>query len=260
MDSLAESVAGRSFEVARRGYDRGEVDAFLSDLSGKVASIEDQLKDALIHMRSVELRQRGSREASDSVESAYVAAAEAKQKLLTNAEEKVSSMLRDAEIEAAQLLAEPRAGAEQARKDAEGLLLQAQARLETAEKEAKSVMEAAESRRADIDHEVEAEMNSARAEAESIRDEASRDAEKAIEEASGRAEAVIQEATDQASEVYETERRRAIDRLAKTRDEYEELARSLRALKDATGDMLTNALRDHEAIRVVLDESSLEVS
>ncbi|MEN8233864.1 MAG: DivIVA domain-containing protein [Actinomycetota bacterium] len=260
MDSLAESVQGRSFEVARRGYDRKQVDEFLSDIAPKVAALEGELREALIHLRAVELRQRGNREAEDSVESAYVAAAEAKHKLLTDAEGKAASILRDAEIEAAQLLAEPRAGADKARKDAEGLLLQAQARLETVEKEAASIVEAAEARRSEVDSEVEAEMSSARDEAGAIRDEATRDAERAIEEASGSAEVIIQEATEQASDVYETERRRAIDRLAQSRDEYEELARRLRDLKDATGDMLTNALRDHEAIRVVLGESSIEVS
>ncbi|MEN8113585.1 MAG: DivIVA domain-containing protein [Actinomycetota bacterium] len=260
MDSLAESLQGRSFEVARRGYDRKQVDGFLSDLATQVGALEEELREALIHMRALELRQRGNREAEVSVESAYVAAAEAKHKLLTDAEEKAASMLREAEMEAAQLLAEPRTASEKARKDAEGLLLQAQARLESAEKEATSVLAAAEARRSDVDGEVEVELSSARDDAAAMRDEAARDAERAIEEASGRAEAIIQEATEQASEVYETERRRAIDRLAQSRDEYEEIARRLRALKDATGDMLTNALRDHEAIRVVLDESSVEVS
>ena len=259
VDSFAESIAGRSFELSRRGYERRHVDAYLSEVSAKVADLEEQLKDALIHLRAVELRQRGSREASESVESAYVAAADAKQKLLADAEAKASDILRKAEMEAAQLLAEPRAASEHSRREAEGLLRQAQARLDAAESEAKEIMAAAEDDRVRRGEDLDREIAAAREESARLREDAIRSADAAVETANRRATEIIQEATEQASEVYETERRRAIERLAQTRDEYEELARSLRALKDATGDMLTNALRDHEAIRVVLDQSSIDV-
>jgi F0F1-type ATP synthase membrane subunit b/b' len=200
----------------------------------------------------------GKIEVEDSVESAYVAAAEAKHKLLTDAEERASLMLRDAEIETARLLAEPKAAADRARKDAEGLLLQAQARLDAADEEAQTIRAEAESIRADSTRLVEAEVVAAREDAERIRADAASESERLLATAQTEAEAALAEATAQASEVYETERRRSIERLAKSRDEYEDLARRLRSLKEATGDMLTNALRDHEAIRVVLDESSVE--
>ncbi|MEA3501415.1 MAG: DivIVA domain-containing protein [Actinomycetota bacterium] len=259
MDSLRESVERQSFDVGRRGYDRKQVDAFLEEFSASVASLEENLREALIQKRELERRRVGKTEVEDSVESAYVAAAEAKHKLLADAEERASLLLRDAEIEKARVLAEPLATADRARKDAEGLLLQAQARLDSAAEEAQVIRAEAESIRADATRLVEAEVAAAREDAERIRMEAASESDRVVATAQTEAEATLAEASAQASEVYETERRRSIDRLAKSRDEYEDLARRLRSLKEATGDMLTNALRDHEPIRVVLDESSLEV-
>lgn len=259
MDSLKESVERRSFDVERRGYDRDQVDRFLKELVVSISTLEENLRDALIQKRELERRRVGKAEVEDSVESAYVAAAEAKHKLLTDAEERAALMLRDAEIESAQLLAAPQATADRARKDAEGLLLQAQARLDSAAEEAEAIRAEAESIRADSARLVEAEVATAREDGDRIRTEATTESERVLASAESNAEATLAEATEQASQVYETERRRSIERLAKSRDEYEELARSLRSLKEATGDMLTNALRDHEAIRVVLDESTVEV-
>lgn len=260
MDSLKESVERQSFTVERRGYDRDQVDQFLKQITASISSLEENLRDALIQKRELERRRVGKIEVEDSVESAYVAAAEAKHKLLTDAEERASLMLRDAEIERAKLLEEPKAAADRARKDAEGLLLQAQARLDAAGAEADAIRAEADAIRADATRLVEAEVEAVREDAERARVEAASESDRVLTAARAEAEATLAKATTEASEVYETERRRSIDRLAKSRDEYEDLARRLRSLKEATGDMLTNALRDHEAIRVVLDESSVEVN
>jgi DivIVA domain-containing protein len=259
VDSLKESVERQSFDVGRRGYERDQVDRFLKEMADSISTLEGDLRDALIQKRELERRRVGKAEVEDSVESAYVAAADAKHKLLAEAEERASVMLRDAEIETAKLLAEPQATAEKARNDAEGLLLQAQARLDTAGEEADAVRSEAESIRSDAARLVEAEVATAREEGDRMRTDATTESERVLATAQTEAEAILAEATEQASEVYETERRRSIERLAKSRDEYEDLARRLRSLKEATGDMLTNALRDHEAIRVVLDESSVEI-
>lgn len=259
MDSLAESIDRRSFDVGRRGYNRAQVDGFLAEIAASIAILEENLRDTLIHKRELERRRVGNREAEDSVETAYVAAAEAKQKLLSDAEERAALVLRDAEIESARLLAEPRAAAEQARLDAEGLLLQAQARLDAASSEAESIAAEADMARVEASRLGEIDIATATEESERLRAEALAESTRLIDSAHEEADAVLAEATARASEVYEAERRRAIERFAQSRDEYEELARRLRSLKEATGDMLTNALRDHEAIRVVFDESSVEV-
>jgi DivIVA domain-containing protein len=259
MDSLAESVAGRSFDQVRRGYNRAQVDAFVTELAASIAVLEENLRETLIYNRELERRRVGNREAEDSVESAYVAAAEAKQKLLSEAEDRAALILRDAEIESARLLSEPRSAAEQARKDAEGLLMQAQARLDAATEEAAGIRQEAEALRTEAAGLGEIELATARSEADRERAESRAEAERLVSAARSEAESILAEATRRASEEYETERRRAIERFAQSRDEYEDLARRLRALKEATGDMLTNALRDYEAIRVVLDESSVEV-
>lgn len=259
MDSLTESVERQSFDLGRRGYDRDQVDRFMRGLVEAIAALEEGLRDALIQKQELERRRVGKNEVEDSVESAYVAAAEAKHKLLNDAEARASLMLRDAEIESAKLLAEPTATADKARKDAEGLLLQAQARLDAAAEESAAIRAEAEVVRSDATRLVEAEVAAAREDADRGRVAAAAESDQVLAAAKSEADAVLAAATDRASEVYETERQRSIERLAKSRDEYEELARSLRSLKEATGDMLTNALRDHEAIRVVLDESSVEV-
>ena len=259
MDSLKESVERQSFDVGRRGYERDQVDRFLKELASSISTLEEELRDALIQKRELERRRVGKTEVEDSVESAYVAAAEAKHKLLSDAEERASLMLRDAEIEKASLLAEPQAKADRARRDAEGLLLQAQARLDAADGEAQAIRSEAEAIRADSARLVEVEVSTAREEGDRIRVDATSESERVLATARSEAEAVLSEAAEKASKVYEAERQRSIERLAKSRDEYEDLARRLRSLKEATGDMLTNALRDHEAIRVVLDESSVEV-
>jgi DivIVA domain-containing protein len=259
VDSLKESVQRQSFDVGRRGYERDQVDRFLKELASSISTLEEELRDALIQKRELERRRVGKTEVEDSVESAYVAAAEAKHKLLSDAEERASLMLRDAEIEKASLLAEPQAKADRARRDAEGLLLQAQARLDAADAEAQATRAEAETIRADSARLVEVEVSTAREEGDRIRVEATSESERVLATARSEADAVLSEAAEKASKVYEAERQRSIERLAKSRDEYEDLARRLRSLKEATGDMLTNALRDHEAIRVVLDESSVEV-
>lgn len=84
--------------------------------------------------------------------------------------------------------------------------------------------------------------------------EASAEAQRILAAAQAEAEQIIAEARRSAAEVYEAERTRSVHRLAEVRDEYERLSSRLRALKEATDDMVTNALRDHEAIRRVFND------
>lgn len=75
------------------------------------------------------------------------------------------------------------------------------------------------------------------------------EAHRIIAVAQAEANKIIGDAEQRASEVYEAERNRSVRRLTEVRDEYELLSSRLRALKEATEDMMTNALRDHDAIR-----------
>jgi DivIVA domain-containing protein len=259
MDSLVASLRQRSFSVARRGYDRSQVDEFLDELATSIATLEDSARDALIQNREIERRRLGNREVEESVESTYVAAAEAKQKLLSEAENRAAMILRDAEIEAARLLSNPRAAADRLRRDAEGILRQAQARLEAAAQEANAIEAEAKRVLGETEREADAALAAAAEEAERIRSEATGASREEIAAAHEEAATVLADARNRAAEVYEEERRRSIERFAESRDEYEEVARHLRALKEATGDMLTNALRDYGAIRLVLEDSSVEI-
>jgi uncharacterized protein YukE len=85
-------------------------------------------------------------------------------------------------------------------------------------------------------------------------EEAALEARRIIASAHEEAERIVAEARRSAAEVYEAERNRSVQRLTEVRDEYEMLSSRLRALKEATADMMTTALRDHRAIRRVFDE------
>lgn len=85
-------------------------------------------------------------------------------------------------------------------------------------------------------------------------DEATAEARQIIAAANAEADRIIINARERATETYELELRRSVQRLAKTRDEYELLSRRLRALKEATVDLLTTAVRDHKAMRRVFDD------
>jgi len=259
MESLGASVRQRSFDVARRGYDRSQVDQFLEELATSIGALEDLARDAMIQNREIERRRLGSRSVQESVESTYVAAAEAKQKLLSEAENRAAMMLRDAEIEAARLLSGPQEAADRARRDAEGILRQAQARLESASEEAETIQSEAHRTLEEANRDAETALAEATEDAERVRSEAAAASQQEMAAAHEEAAAVLADARNRAAEVYEEERRRSIERFAESRDEYEEVARHLRALKEATGDMLTTALRDYGAIRLVLEDSSVEI-
>lgn len=80
------------------------------------------------------------------------------------------------------------------------------------------------------------------------------EAKRVVAAAHAEAEKIIDEARRNAAGVYEAERSRSVQRLTEVRDEYEQMSSRLRALKEATADMMTDALRDHQAIRQALDE------
>ena len=85
-------------------------------------------------------------------------------------------------------------------------------------------------------------------------EEATLEARRLLATAQAEADEIVAEARRRATEVYETERNRSVKRLAEVRDEYELLSSRLRALKEAVEGVMTNALRDHRAIRQVLDD------
>ncbi len=80
------------------------------------------------------------------------------------------------------------------------------------------------------------------------------EARRIIAIAQAEADKIIGDAEQRASQVYEAERNRSVRRLTEVRDEFELLSSRLRALKEATDDMMTNALRDHDAIRRLFDQ------
>lgn len=81
--------------------------------------------------------------------------------------------------------------------------------------------------------------------------EAATEAHQIIAAATAEASQIVNDARQRAAETYDLELSRSIERLAETRDKYEVLSSRLRALSEATDEMLTGAVRDHKAIRRV---------
>ncbi len=234
MDDLAQRIATKTFDLSRRGYDTAEVDAFLAELDEAVAAMAESLRQERLHAADLQRRLAFHGEASDDVESAYLAAAAAKQKMLDEAEARATEIIRAAEAEAERLLAAPRHELDQARKDAEKLLLEANARLESATADAEAARhEAAETRRA-------AETERADIVAAAERDAAT----------------IIDEARREALDVVNRSRADIDELLAAAKAEHDELVAHLDALKAAVADMLLRGAASSEALRLVVADDS----
>ena len=232
MDDLAQRIATKTFELSRRGYDTAEVDAFLAELDEAVAAMAESLRQERLHAADLQRRLAFHGEASDDVESAYLAAAEAKQKMLDEAEARAAELVRAAETEAERLLAAPRRELERAREDAEKLLLEANARLEAAT----------------------AEADAARSDAAEIRRAAETEKADIIAEAERDAAAILDEARREALDVVNRSRADIDELLAAAKAEHDGLVAHLNALKAAVADMLLRGAASSEALRLVITD------
>jgi DivIVA domain-containing protein len=245
MDTLATAIRGKRFEPSKRGYSKRAVDAFLEEMAEAVARLEEAYRQETVRSQALRRRVEISGDAVDSVEAAYIAAAEAKQKLLDEATSRANQILHDAEVEAERIVAEPRLEAQRTRKEAEDILLQAKARLEAAEREARKLANSTAGR-----------VDEARAEADRIRARAARDAEAMIADATRERDEILTGARTDALVLVEQSQRESAELVAATKDERDEIVRALTSLKVAVADMLAKGARGSEAIRVVLDEES----
>jgi DivIVA domain-containing protein len=106
-----EDIEGREFFVGLRGYDKDEVNAFLTEVAAELRSLQDELDE----VRAGGGSGRGPAEARDDFEDlgANVAA------ILRTAKESASAMVTDAEGQAAQIRADAEAYAEARRQAAD---------------------------------------------------------------------------------------------------------------------------------------------
>lgn len=148
MNPLSTTITPRTFETVKRGYDPQEVDRYLRSLTTDVEALEDELTKAKTKLGTLEKRIQGDRDADTVVQTAFLAAAEAKSKLLEDAQERADQMIAAAEArarviantdEAAERMETPSAELESLRREAGELLAEAEQRLAGAESEARRI-------------------------------------------------------------------------------------------------------------------------
>lgn len=87
-------ITTRRFTTARRGYDRHEVDAFMSRVAGAMQHEREQLRGALRRIEDLEDRLETARDQADRGPDALLHASEMKQRLLEDATERAVQILR----------------------------------------------------------------------------------------------------------------------------------------------------------------------
>lgn len=105
MDSLSSRAAGTEFPLAKRGYEPDVVDAFKDSVVRDAAVLEEELAVAKAKGAQLEVRLRQTGDADTVVQTAFLAAAEAKAKLLQEAEARGAQIIAKAEEQAAQIAA-----------------------------------------------------------------------------------------------------------------------------------------------------------
>lgn len=144
MDTLSTQIASRTFDIVKRGYEPGAVDAYLRKIGDQVGKLEDAIRVGRKHVEALELRTKDVGDADTVVRTAFLAAAESKAKLIAEAETRASEIIADAKRHAATL------GAVSADTEAESLLFEARRRLEESERSAMARREQAEREAAEI--------------------------------------------------------------------------------------------------------------
>lgn len=131
MDALSTQIASRKFETVKRGYDPAVIDAYLSKIGDQVAKLEDSLRVARSRIEDLEHQTRDVRDADTVVQTAFLAAAEAKARLIAEAEAKAAQIIAQAESRAA-AMDKPNLVTD----EADSLLREARRRLEESERHA----------------------------------------------------------------------------------------------------------------------------
>lgn len=139
---LSDQLVEVDFEQVRRGYDPIAVTSFLAKLSEQARRLEGEVANANARFNALERRMQDSDTSKNSVSAAFVAAADAKQNLLADAERKAARILDKARDQAARLSG-PHNDLEQSRSEIADLMMTAKRRLDNAEAEAAQIVSAA---------------------------------------------------------------------------------------------------------------------
>jgi DivIVA domain-containing protein len=143
MDSLASRVTGAEFPLVKRGYDPDAVDTFIDSIGKGIAALEEELSVAKAKAAKLEDRLRSTSDADTVVQTAFLAAAEAKAKLLQEAEARGAEIIAAAEAKAAEITRDITAA--DGSPDATRAIERAQARAAEIEQQALALLEEARS-------------------------------------------------------------------------------------------------------------------
>lgn len=175
METLSSAVEARVFDTVKKGgYDLEQVDRFMARVAEEALSLERQVTAAHAKVRGLERHLEGTKETDEAVGAAFLAAADAKDRILEDAGRRAHELLARAEAEATDLDT-PRRELEMQRQQVDELLARAEAARDRADEEADGLLVAA------------------RKQAERIVAEARRDALAAIEESKQEAEDWVQQ-------------------------------------------------------------------
>lgn len=241
MQSLAQKIRAKEFARSRRGVEPDEVAAFLDEIAGDVEELEAELRREGVRANALERRVQSPQQAEGNVEAAFLLAAETKQKLIDEAQERARQIIIEARSQAEDLLATPKEAARKAQEDSTAILLQARERLDSASREAAAI------------------EDRARADAARLETDAAERGRRAVEESDRRAQETIDAARHEAAIRIAAAQRESSDVRASLEAEHDELIDRVRSLQTAVAGMLEHgAAHSRELAAVIESETDTE--
>lgn len=235
MQTLTDQIRAKEFARSRRGFDADEVTAFLSKLAEDVDELEADLRREGVRANALERKIQAPLQAEGNVEAAFLAAAESKQHLLDEAQDRAEEMISDARSEANRLVEVPKLEALRSQEESTAILLQATERLESAAREAASIEERA------------------RSESTQLEAESAERGRRAVEEADRRAQETIDAARHEAAIRIAAAQRESSDIRATLEAEHTELVEKVRSLQAAVVGMIEHGAAHSPALAAVLE-------
>ena len=241
MQTVAKRIRSKEFSRGRRGFDADEVTGFLDSIATDVEELEAELRRETVRANALERRVQSPEEAEGSLEAAFLAAAETKQKLIDEAQERAREIIIEAREEADRLTEVPKIEARRVQEESSAILLQAKERLESAQREATAIEERAHS------------------EATRLEADSAERGRHAVEEAERRAQETIEAARHEAAIRISAAQRESADVRAELEAEHAELIERVRALQTAVVGMLEYGAARSPDLAAVLDPDESDV-
>lgn len=235
MQTLAQRIRSKEFARSRRGFDAEEVETFLETLANEVEALESELRKEAVRANALERRVQTPEQAEGNLEAAFLAAAETKQKLIDEAQERARQIIIEARGEAERLVEVPKSEAHRAQEETTAILLQAKERLEAASREAAAIEERA------------------RAESAQLEADSAERGRRTVEEADRRAQETIDAARHEAAIRIAAAQRESADVRSELEAEHSELLERVRALQTAVVGMLEHGAARSPDIAAVLE-------